>query len=164
MANPYLGEIRIFSFNYAPTGWLMCNGQTLAISSYAALFSLLGTTYGGNGTTNFQLPNLQGRMPMHFGNGIVQGQLGGETAHVLTPSETPIHTHQALGSSTPANLGVPTGNLWASGNAAYAPTTNTSMSPSCLTSFGGGLSHDNMPPYLTLNFCIAMAGIFPSRS
>src|ERR1700690_3803180 len=108
MGTPYLGEIRIFSFGFPPKGWALCNGQTMAINQNQAIFSLLGTTYGGNGVTNFNLPNLQGRMPVHVGGGIVLGQAGGETAHTLTVSELPAHTHQAVGSSTLANQGVPT--------------------------------------------------------
>lgn len=164
MAEPFVAEIRIFSFNFPPSGWAMCNGQTMSISQNTALFSLLGTTYGGNGTTNFALPNLQGCMPVHVGNGIILGQTGGEVNHTLTLSEMPAHTHAAVGSSTPANLGVPTGNLWATGNAAYNPTPNTTMNPACIQSSGGGLSHPNMSPYLTVNFCIALQGIFPPRS
>jgi microcystin-dependent protein len=164
MSTPYLAEIRIFSFSFAPSGWAMCNGQTLSISQNAALFALLGTTYGGNGTTTFNLPNLQGCMPVHMGNGFVLGQTGGEVNHTLTISEMAAHTHVPAGSSTPANLGVPTGNLWATGNAAYNPTPNTTMNPACIQSAGGGLSHPNMSPYLTVNFCIALTGIFPSQN
>jgi microcystin-dependent protein len=164
MANPYLAEIRIFSFNFAPKGWAQCNGQLLPINQNAAIFSLLGTTYGGNGTTNFQLPNLQGQFPFHLGNGLVQGQVGGELNHTLTVPEMPAHTHQASASSTPANQGVPTGNLWAAGNAAYTPTANTAMSPASIANAGGSQPHVNTPPYLVLNICIALTGIFPSRS
>jgi microcystin-dependent protein len=164
MGTPYLGEIRIFSFNFAPKGWAMCNGQAMAINQNQALFSILGTTYGGNGTTTFNLPNLQGRMPVHAGNGINLGQFGGEAAHTLTIAELPAHTHQALGSSTPANLGNPTGNLWAAGNAAYNPTPNTTMNPACIPNAGGSQPHDNMSPYLVLTICIALQGIFPSQN
>jgi microcystin-dependent protein len=164
MAEPFLAEIRIFSFNFPPKGWALCNGQLLPINQNQALFSLLGTTYGGDGRVNFALPNLQGRMPVHVGNGIILGQLAGETAHTLTPSEMPAHTHTAVGSSTPANLGAPTGNLWATGNAAYNPTPNTTMNPACVQSVGGSQAHENMSPYLVLNFCIALQGIFPSQN
>jgi microcystin-dependent protein len=128
------------------------------------VFALLGTFYGGNGINNFALPNLQGRLPIHTGNGFTVGQLGGEVAHTLQLSELPSHSHQAVASSAAANTGDPTNNLWAVGNAAYNPSANTSMSPACLTSVGGNQPHENRPPCLTLNFCIAMAGIFPSRS
>ena len=164
MATPYLAEIRIFSFNYAPLGWAMCNGQLLPINQNQALFSLLGTTYGGNGVTTFALPNLQGNFPVHLGNGFVQGQVGGEASHTLTVPEMPAHTHPASASSTPANVGLPTGNLWATGNAAYTPTANTAMSPASIANTGGGQPHENRPPFLALVFCIALSGIFPSRS
>jgi microcystin-dependent protein len=164
MASPYLGELRIFSFNFAPKGWAMCNGQLLPINQNQALFSILGTTYGGNGQTTFALPNLQGRVPVHTGNGIVLGQSTGQATHTLISSEMPQHTHAAVGSSTPANLGVPTGNLWATGNAAYSPTPNTSMNPQCITNVGGNQPHENRSPYLTLLICIALQGIFPSQT
>jgi microcystin-dependent protein len=164
MAEPYLAEIRIFSFNFPPKGWALCNGQLLPINQNQALFSLLGTVYGGDGRINFALPNLQGRMPVHVGNGILLGQVGGETAHTLSISEMPAHTHAAVGSSTPANLGVPTGNLWATGNAAYNPTPNTTMNPACVLPVGGSQPHENMSPYLVVFFCIALQGIFPSQN
>jgi len=164
MSTPYLGEIRIFSFNFAPKGWAMCNGQLLAINQNQALFSILGTTYGGNGQTNFALPNLQGRMPVHVGGGITLGQLGGEAAHTLTVSEMPAHTHQVFGSTTLASFGDPTGNLWATGNAAYNPSSNTSMNPACIANAGSSQPHDNMSPYLVLTICIALQGIFPSQN
>lgn len=164
MATPFLAEIRVFSFNFAPKGWAMCNGQVMPINQNQALFSLLGTTYGGDGRTTFALPNLQGRMPVHVGNGIILGQSSGEATHTLTTSEMSAHTHLPAGSSTPANLGVPTGNLWATGNAAYNPTANTTMNPACILPAGGSQPHENKSPYLTLNFCIALQGIFPSRS
>jgi microcystin-dependent protein len=164
MGSPYLAEIRIFTFNFAPKGWAMCNGQLMQISQNQALFSLLGTTYGGDGRTTFALPNLQGRMPRHVGQGFILGEQGGEVNHTLITSELPAHTHQAVGSSTPANLGDPTGNLWAAGNAAYSPSSNTTMNPACLTSIGGGQPHPNMSPYLVLIVCIALQGIFPSQN
>ena len=164
MGTPYLGEIRILSFNFPPKGWAFCNGQLLPINQNQALFSILGTTYGGNGQTNFALPNLQGRVPVHAGNGIILGQSSGEAVHTLITSEMPSHSHTPAGSSTPANLGVPTGNLWATGNAAYNPTANTSMNPASILNIGGGQPHENMSPYLTLNICIALHGIFPSQN
>src|SRR3954470_7524090 len=111
MADPYISELRIFSFNYAPKGWAFCNGQILAINQNQALFSLLGTTYGGNGQTNFALPNLQGRVPMHVGNGFTLGQTGGETAHTVTLSELPAHSHALLAGSARATAATPLGNL-----------------------------------------------------
>jgi microcystin-dependent protein len=156
--------MRIFSFNFPPKGWAMCNGQLLPINQNQALFAILGTTYGGNGQTTFALPNLQGRMPVHVGGGISLGQIGGEASHALTIPELPAHTHQASGSSTLANLGNPTGNLWAAGNAAYNPASNTSMNPACITNAGGSQPHENMSPYLVLSICIALQGIFPSQN
>ena len=164
MGTPFLAEIRIFSFNFPPKGWALCDGQLLPINQNQALFSLLGTTYGGNGISTFALPNLQGRLPLHFGNGFVQGELGGEVTHTLNISEMPTHTHLPTGSSTPANLGSPSGNLWATGNAAYAPAPNTNMNPASILPIGGNQPHENRSPYLTLNFCIALQGIFPSRT
>jgi len=164
MATPYLAEIRIFSFNFAPKGWAFCNGQLLPINQNQALFALLGTTYGGNGIQTFALPNLQGNVPIHAGNGFVLGQTGGEFSHTLTTNEMPAHTHVPVGSSTPANLGVPTGNLWATGNAAYNTTPNTNMNPAGILPVGSGQPHENRTPFLVLNFCIALQGIFPSQN
>lgn len=165
MSEPFLGEIRIVSFNFAPKGWALCNGQVLPISQYQALFSLLGTTYGGNGVTTFQLPNYQARMPVHVGNGYVQGQAAGEAAHTLILTEIPLHTHSAVGVTTNATSASASGNSWASsGQNPYAAAPNAQMSPSVLTHTGGSQPHDNMPPYLTLNFAIALNGIFPSRN
>jgi microcystin-dependent protein len=165
MSTPFLGEIRIVSFNFAPRGWALCNGQLLPINQYQALFSLLGTTYGGNGIQNFQLPNYQARMPVHVGSGYVQGQSSGEATHTLNQTEMPLHTHSAVGVSTNANSASASGNAWASSfENPYAATPNASMSPAALTNAGGNQPHDNMAPYLTLNFIIALQGIFPSRN
>jgi microcystin-dependent protein len=164
MADPYLGEIRIFSFNFAPKGWAMCNGQLLAINQFQALFALLGTTYGGNGTQNFALPNLQGQVPVHFGSGFTQGQTGGEASHTLITSEMPAHTHIVSGNST-ANTASPAGDTWATAPAnAYATTASGAMLPSAIGQAGGSQPHENRQPYLVLNVCIAMVGIFPSRN
>jgi microcystin-dependent protein len=164
MGTPYLGELKIIAFNFPPKGWAFCNGQLMPINQNQALFSLLGITYGGNGTTTFGLPNLQGRIPFHFGNGFSLGQTGGESTHTLTTAEMPQHNHPVTASSTAANLGNPTGNLWAAGTAAYSPAPNISMSAAAVSSMGGGQAHDNMPPYLVVNICIALQGIFPSQS
>jgi len=164
MSTPYLAEIRIFSFNFAPKGWALCNGQILPINQNQALFALLGTTYGGNGQTTFALPNLQGRVPIHMGGGFVLGQIGGENAHTLILSELPAHNHVSVGSSAAPDQGNPTGNLWAAGNAAYNTTPNTTMNPASITAIGGNQPHENRSPFLTLNFCIALQGIFPSQN
>ncbi len=164
MATPFLSEIRIFSFGFAPKGWALCNGQLLPINQNQALFSLLGTTYGGDGRTNFALPNLQGRMPCHMGNGLTLGESDGEENHTLIIAEMPAHTHtaNALASGTSAN---PAGNVWANGGTtAYAQATGLApMSPAAIGVTGGSQPHPNLPPYLTLNFCIALQGIFPSQ-
>jgi microcystin-dependent protein len=166
MATPYLSEIRIFSFPFAPKGWALCNGQLLAIAQNQALFSLLGTAYGGNGQTNFALPNLQGRTPMHVGSGMVQGQTAGEINHTLTLSELPAHNHFVQASSDTPTVSTPVNNFFAS-NTSYTPygtTPNTTMAPTNTSSIGGNQPHNNMCPYLVLNFCIALQGIFPSRN
>lgn len=164
MAEPFLGEVRLFSFGIVPRGWAMCNGQLLSINQYQALFSLLGTTYGGNGQTTFALPNLQGSVPIAQGNGIGLGQAGGEAAHTLITNEMPLHSHLASGSSQPANQASPVGNDWASFAAnAYTTAPNGVMGPSAITSAGGSQPHPNMQPYLTVNYCMSLQGIFPNR-
>jgi len=165
LAEPFLSEIRIFSFNFAPKGWALCNGQAMPINQNQALFSLLGTTYGGNGQTTFALPDLQTRMPIHMGNGQTLGERGGEQAHTLTQTEMPLHTHAAVGTSSNADSPLPSGNLLGAANNMYGPATNlTSLEPTTIAPQGGGQPHDNMQPYLALNFCIALQGIFPSRN
>jgi len=165
MGTPFLGEVRIVSFNFAPMGWAFCNGQVLAINQNTALFALLGTTYGGNGQTTFALPNLQGRIPIHTGNGFVQGQQGGETSHTLLAAEMPAHNHSVVASSNPADQGTPRGNYWAyeSANAYSTNTPDANLWPQAISSAGGGQPHNNLSPYLVVNFCIALQGIFPSR-
>jgi len=143
----------------------MCNGQLMAINQNQALFSILGTTYGGNGVQTFALPNLQGRLPVHVGNGIVLGESAGEAAHTLLQSEMPQHTHVPVASSSAASQGVATNNFWGNGNqAAYAATPDATMNPAAIANAGGSQPHENMSPYLTLNFVIALQGIFPSRN
>ncbi len=165
MSEPYLGEIKIFSFGFAPKGWAECNGQLLPINQNQALFSILGTTYGGDGQQTFALPNLQERVPIHTGNGISLGERGGEQAHTLNISELPAHTHAPVGSPNSASTGNPTGNLWAStSSGSYSSTPNTSMNPASIVAAGSSQPHDNMSPYLVLNFCIALQGIFPSQN
>lgn len=162
MSEPFLGEIKIISWNFPPKGWAFCNGTLLPINQNQALFSVLGTTYGGDGRQTFGLPNLQGRAPFHIGNGIVLGELGGETAHTLNISEIPAHTHVPVGSSNPASQPDPTGNLWSTKANIFLGSPNNAMKPACITAVGGNQPHENMSPYLVLNFVIALQGIFPS--
>ncbi len=167
MSSPYLSEIRIFSFNYPPKSWAFCNGQTLPINQNQALFALLGTTYGGNGVQTFQLPDLRGRAGIHFDNsGFVLGQKAGEEVHTLTVVEIPTHTHQLNASSGDADNPSPVGNLLAkSGSQAmYAGSANGATSSAMIANTGSSQAHTNLQPYLTLNFCIALQGIFPSRN
>lgn len=178
MSEAYIGEIRCFGFNFAPINWALCNGQLLSITQNTALFSILGTTYGGNGTTNFALPNLQGQIPMHWGNApglptTVIGETLGQANVTLTTQQIPAHTHTA----TAAALGniseetaVPTNTSFLSdseaGDRPYIPTPSSvtaQFSPKAVSIMGNSLPHDNMQPYLTLNFCISLTGIFPSR-
>jgi len=164
VAEPFLAEIRLMSFNFAPKGWALANGQLLPINQNQALFSLLGTTYGGDGRVNFGLPDLRGRVPMHMGNGHTLGERGGEEIHTITQQETPAHNHfvNAVGSN--ANAG-PTGHLFADANQAYHPgPANTSLAPTTITNTGGSQPHNNMQPYLTITFAIALQGIFPSQT
>lgn len=165
MSTQFLSEIRVMSFSYAPKGWAFCNGQLLPINQNQALFSLLGTTYGGDGRVNFALPNLQIRTPMHMGNGHTLGELGGEQAHTLSISEIPAHTHTWGATNTTANAPNPTSNLLGAAAEYNASGTNlVAMYPGVLSSVGGSQPHPNMQPYLTLNFCIALQGIFPSQN
>jgi len=179
MSNPFLAEIRIFGFNFAPTGWALCDGQLLPISQNTALFSLLGTTYGGNGTSNFALPNLQGNVPMQPGQGpglslYDLGETGGSQTVTLLPTEIPVHTHTANADSGPANSPSPQGNVYKDGQIPGTPVTgiasyNTSIAPLVALNpltvgpGGGGQPHNNMMPTLVLSFCIALQGVFPAR-
>jgi len=167
MSEPFLSEIKIVSFNFPPKGWALCNGQLLPINQNQALFALLGTTYGGNGQTNFALTNLRGRVPIKFGNGHTLGEAAGSTAVTVNIQQLPTHTHVAQGSSAVGNAFIPTGNLLAKveGVDAYqAPNNLTAMSPSSISNVGGSQPHNNMMPYLVLNFIIALQGIFPSQN
>jgi microcystin-dependent protein len=168
MSEAFLSEIRIMSFGFPPKGWALCNGQLLPINQNQALFSLLGTTYGGDGRVNFALPNLQGRAPMHMGSGHTLGERAGETAHTLSISELPMHVHGAYASSTAASSGAPSNGRVLSqsaGSNLYAAATNlVTMAPNALANVGGSQAHTNMQPFLVLNFCIALQGIFPSQT
>jgi microcystin-dependent protein len=169
MAEPFLSEIRIMSFNFAPKGWALCNGQLLPINQNQALFSLLGTTYGGDGRVNFALPNLQGRTPIHVGSGHTLGERGGEPAHTLSIAEIPTHTHVASGTSAstdPSGTNVPNDNLLAAGpGEIYGGSANlVAMGPTTIGNVGGSQAHLNMQPFLTLTFAIALQGIFPSQN
>lgn len=165
MAQPFLGEIRVVSFNFAPKGWALCNGQLLPINQNQALFSILGTTFGGNGQTTFALPDFRGRVPVHFGQGISLGEAAGAATHTLTTSELPMHNHAVAGSSAAPSARSAASSLWASNAASpYAATPTTVMHPASIAATGGNQAHDNMPPYLVLHFVIALQGIFPSRN
>ena len=163
MAEPFLSEIRMMSFVFAPQGWALCNGQLMPINQNQALFSLLGTTFGGDGRVNFALPDLRGRTAIHVGSGHTLGEKGGEQAHTISIAELPQHVHGLGASSENATVDAPGGNLLASGANQYAgPPANTTLVPSTVTNVGGSQAHQNMQPFLTLSFCIALQGIFPS--
>lgn len=167
MSTPFLGEIKIVSFPFAPKNWAMCTGQIIPITQNQALFSLLGTTYGGNGQTNFALPNFQGRTACHFGKGMRLGEAGGEALHSLTLAEIPKHTHQAVATSAASGSGNPTdsflGNISTLAYAAPNAATTTTLQPDALSRNGNAEGHENRQPFLTLNFIIALYGRFPSR-
>ena len=167
MPEPFLGEIRMMSFPFAPKGWALCNGQLMPINQNQALFALLGTTFGGDGRVTFALPDLRGRTPLHAGNGHALGEKAGEQAHTLSIAELPMHTHVARAVTDKATTPAPNGNMLATtkGIAAYAtPVDLTAFDPAAVASAGGGQPHPNVQPFLTLNFCIALQGIFPSSS
>jgi len=166
MSEPFIGQITIFSFNFPPKGWATCDGQLLPINQNQALFSILGTTYGGDGRVNFALPDLRGQIPLHVGGGFVQGQTAGEYSHTLTMSEMPAHNHLVSASLTTADKSTPVGNSFASGGQSVysSASPNSQLVSSAILNTGGSQPHENTPPYLTLNFCIALQGIFPSRN
>ncbi|GAB3127098.1 phage tail protein [Glaciibacter psychrotolerans] len=166
MSEQFLGEIRMMSFTFAPKNWALCNGQLLPISQNQALFSLLGTTYGGNGQTTFALPNLQERLPMHFDGGHPIGQNGGEAAHILTPAELPKHSHTLTAAANADSVDPTNGSLASPGKPAFAQnmSPNAAMASTAVGLTGANQAHENRPPYLTLTFAIAIVGIFPSRN
>jgi microcystin-dependent protein len=181
MSEPFLGQLQIYGFSFAPRGWSLCNGQTLSISQYAALFSLLGTTYGGNGVSTFQLPNMQSRVPMHFGNGAgltprVLGEQGGEENHTLLTTEMAAHNHIANASTAAGTQSSPSGATLGQSNTGTVHTPvlnvpnfvttapNAPLAASTIANAGGSQGHPNIQPYLTVNYCIAMVGVFPSRN
>jgi microcystin-dependent protein len=166
MSEPFLGEIRLLSFGFAPKNWALCDGQVLSIAQNQALFALLGTMYGGNGVQNFALPNLQGRIPLHRSASYSQGSFGGEEAHTLTANEIPAHTHGVIASSNGPSQPSPLNGFWPTGGTLtpYASANNSSAMGSQAVATIGGQPHENRPPFLVINFAIALAGIFPSRS
>lgn len=175
MSEPFLAEVRIVGFNFAPRGWAFCDGQILPINQNQSLYSLLGTTYGGDGRTSFALPDLRGRTPIHVGSSNggshLLGQKSGEETHTLSGAEMPQHTHGFSATNSNVNQPAPTGNLpgqvGATADAIYSTgsdSLNATMSSQSVTNVGGGQAHNNMMPYLALNFCIALRGLFPSRN
>jgi microcystin-dependent protein len=168
MAEPFLAELRMMSFSFPPKGWALANGQLLPINQNQALFALLGTTFGGDGRVTFGLPNLQGLTPIHMGQGFTLGQRGGEQAHTLSISEIPTHIHTANAADVQPTAPNPATNRMLSqskGAFLYAAATNLqAMSPQSISSVGGSQAHVNMQPFLTISFCIALQGIFPSQN
>ncbi|MFC4305084.1 phage tail protein [Cohnella boryungensis] len=168
MAEPFIGEIRAFSWGFTPRGWIPCDGRILPINIYQVLYSVVGNEFGGNAVNTFALPDLRGRAAMHPGNGIEFGKYGGEESHQLSIDEIPNHTHMVKGyynSNTGPSSNKPTGNVWGqTPTNGYADTSNTSMNAMAMTSTGSSQPHSNMQPYLALNYCIAANGIYPSRN
>lgn len=169
--NPFLGEIRLFPWSWPPRGWALCEGQLMGISQNTALFSLLGTTYGGNGVSTFGLPDLRGRAAIHRGNTYVQGEMDGVEAVTLTIVTMPMHNHALLGLNVPGDKPQPNNTTLSNIHSGASPTaffygstSPTSLNPTSVTPVGSGQPHDNMQPYLTMNYCIALSGIFPSRN
>ena len=166
MAQPYIGEIRMVGFNFAPQGWAFCNGSLLSIAENSALFNLLGTTYGGDGQQTFALPDLRGRIPFHQGNSFVMGQLAGEETVTLIQNQLPIHTHALAASSSQGTQPAPTGGYWAQSSLDEYSTQPAShpMAAAAIGSTGGSQPHDNLPPYTVINFVISLFGVYPSES
>ena len=169
MAEPFLAEIRIVSFTFPPKGWALCDGQLLPINQNQALFALLGTTYGGNGQTTFALPDLRGRAPLQVGasaggSAHTLGERAGETAHTLTLAELPVHAHAVNVTNQPGTQASPAGNFLAAHRGGYIEAAAAAMHAGAISNTGGSQAHLNMQPFLALNFCIALQGIFPSQS
>ena len=173
MPDPFLGEIRTFAGNFAPAGWALCQGQVLPIAENDALFSLIGTTYGGDGVSNFALPNIASRIPLHQGNGPglsprVIGEAGGSETVTLTAGQLAAHNHAAVCSNTTANSASPVNSYWSTdsgGNTrAYSTTSGSTMAALAIGITGGGQPHNNVQPYLVINYIIALEGIYPSRN
>ncbi|WP_019499610.1 phage tail protein [Pseudanabaena sp. PCC 6802] len=165
MAQPYIGEIRMFAGNFAPAGWMFCEGQLISIAENEALFQLIGTTYGGDGQSNFALPDLRGRLPVHMGNGFILAETGGAEEIALTVSQIPSHSHPLLASTSAATLATPSKNLLAE-SVAISPfiedTANSNMNSAVVSAIGGSQPHTNFQPYLCVDFIISLLGIFPS--
>jgi len=168
MSSPYVGEIRMFGGNFAPAGWAFCEGQTLPISEYETLFNLIGTTYGGDGQSTFNLPDLRGRFPMHQGSGFVISQQGGVETVTLTVNQIPLHNHLALCSGGGGSVQGPVGAFWstdpAGNTAAYNESGGSLMAGGAIGHAGGSQPHDNMQPYLAVSFIISLFGVFPSQT
>ncbi|MFC4214700.1 phage tail protein [Pseudophaeobacter arcticus] len=170
MSEPFLAEVRMVGFNFAPRGWAFLDGQILPINQNQSLYSLLGTTYGGDGRTTFALPELRGRTPMHVGDGHSLGQKSGQETHTLTVTEMPAHNHGIKAAQSPASTDNPTGAVFAQEVQPdfvyrdFAAPSATPLRSGTLTNAGGSQAHNNMQPYITLNFCIALQGLFPSRN
>ena len=164
MSEPFLAEIRMFSFDYAPRGWALCNGQILPINQNQALFSLLGTTFGGNGQTTFALPDLRGRTPISFNGSHPLGERSGEESHTLTVNEMPSHNHFVQASNAAPNTASPANDYSAQNAGAYALAGNTTMAAAAVSNSGGSQPHQNMGPFLVISFCVCLQGIFPSRN
>jgi len=166
MGTPFLGEMRLISWNFSPKGWAFCNGQLLPINQNQALFSILGTTYGGDGRVNFALPDLRGRTPIHVGQGFTEGEKGGELAHTLIISEMPAHNHFVKGNPGTPDAGAPSGATWSGLGGQYSSAFNnlTTLAPTAITNTGGSQPHNNLQPYLVVNCIIALQGVFPSQN
>ena len=167
MAQPYVGEIRMFGGNFAPAGWMFCEGQLLPISEYETLFNLIGTTYGGDGQSTFALPDLRGRVPIHFGNGFTLAETGGAETVTLTVPQMPAHSHAMLASTGPGTVNAPSGNVTAASPSVtlyIQDVTDANLSPNAAGSDGGSQPHNNFQPYLCVDFIISLFGIFPSQT